>query len=138
MLEAGRLHGTWRMVGRVAKDLTGVIVPPQDGAARWHSINMGLLTFSQQGRVMSVLCDGSPSTSGARREYSSECGSFRFEDGVLTMLIDAGPPEKVGHEQIRRVRFDGEILVLMPPPIEADGTKMQREIHWRRISKESA
>jgi hypothetical protein len=39
-----------------------------------------------------------------------------------------------GTAQVRGVRFEGEQMVLRPPPREIDGVTHHRELIWERIS----
>lgn len=135
-----RLLGTWRMVRRIARDTDGTILPPPPEPKGWHAINMGLITFNEHGRVMSVLCDGRHGDrTGITREYSSDCGNYTFDGTTLLMTVDAAStPDRIGTEQVRKVRFDGELLVLMPPAVTINGAKVQREIVWQRISRDAA
>ena len=43
-------------------------------------------------------------------------------------------PLYVGTAQIRGVRFEGERMVLKPPPREIGGVMHHRELTWERIS----
>ena len=40
----------------------------------------------------------------------------------------------VGTAQTRGVRFEGELIILRPPPCEIDGIIHHRELTWERIS----
>jgi hypothetical protein len=132
------LIGTWRMVKRISRDAQGLIIPPAPEPKGWHAISMGLITFNLAGRVMSVLCDGRTRTADSPqrlpRDYSADCGSYSFDGTTLLMRIDASTPDRLGTDQLRKVRFEEGLLVLMPPPVTIDGIQVQREIYWERIS----
>ena len=137
------LIGTWRMVKRNSRDAQGQIIPPPPEPNGWYAISMGLITFNLAGRVMSVLCDGrteaaTNSSERLPRDYSADCGSYSFDGTTLLMRIDASTPERLGTDQLRKVRFEGGLLVLMPPPVTIDGSQVQREIYWERISVAAA
>ena len=53
----------------------------------------------------------------------------------MTTHVDAAPnPALIGTAQVRGVRFDGDRMVLKPPPREIDGVLHHRELTWERIS----
>jgi hypothetical protein len=128
------LFGTWRMVRRVTKTLDGKPLPPPAEPSGWYAINMGLITFTEGGRIMTVLCDGRIGLPAEhQRQYSSDVGSYAFDGETLTINVENSAQGHSGVRQTRKVRFDDAILVLMPPPVEVDGETVQREIHWERI-----
>jgi len=100
---------------------------------------LGLVTLTADGRMMAVLVDGRPSLpEGAKREYSSYCGNYTFDGSVLTTIVDASSdPARMGTAQVRKVRFEGDKMILMPPPTEANGVKVTRELTWERVSSAS-
>ena len=71
---------------------------------------MGLVTFTSDGRMMSVLVDGRASLpEGTPRQYSSYCGNYTFDGSTLTTVVDANcDPVRFTAPQIRKVRFEGE------------------------------
>ncbi len=137
------LIGTWRMVKRISREAQGQIIPQPPEPKGWHAISMGLITFNRAGRVMSVLCDGRAAAAPnpaerLPRDYSADCGSYSFDGTTLLMRIDASTPERLGTDQLRKVRFEDGLLVLIPPPVTIDGSQVQREIYWERISPAAA
>jgi Lipocalin-like domain len=92
---------------------------------------MGRLALNRDGRMMAILCDGRPFLPiGEERAYSSYCGNFQVEKNCLITTVDAAAvPERIGSEQVRRLEFRGNQLVLLPPR-RADGS--QRELFWER------
>ena len=74
---------------------------------------------------------------GTRPEYSSYCGNYTFDGTWLTTRADAASdPNRIGSDQVRGVRFDGEQMILMPPPRGAGPNAEQREITRERIAAE--
>ena len=54
---------------------------------------------------------------------------------TLTTHMNAAPnPALVGTSQVRGVRFEGERMVLRPPPREIEGATHHRELTGERIS----
>jgi hypothetical protein len=97
---------------------------------------MGFVVFNADGRMMAVLCDGRRELPhGTPRDYSSYCGNYTFDGSRLITRVDAASdPARIGSDQIREVRFEGECLVLRPPPRNTAGGPEQRELTWERIA----
>ena len=124
--------GTWRLVGAVARDAAGNAL-----AAPFGPLAMGRVVFNADGRMMAVLCDGRPSLpDGTTRDYSSYCGSYTFDGSRLVTRVDAASdPARIGTDQVRDVRFEGQHMILRPPPRPGAGGPEQREITWERIAE---
>lgn len=125
--------GTWKLLRATARDATGNALPaPYGGNA------LGRVTFTGEGRMMSVVCDGRSKLPAAMtREYSSYCGNYTFDGTRLLTRVDAASdPSRIGSDQVRGVRFDGEHMILQPPPRGAGPNSEHREITWERISAE--
>jgi len=125
--------GTWRLVAATARDANGQLLPPPYG-----SKGMGRVTFSAEGRMMSVVCDGRPELPpGVHRDYSSYCGNYTFDGARLVTRVDAASdPTRIGSEQVRDVRFDGDRMILRPPPRRSNDGTEQRELAWERLAAE--
>lgn len=125
--------GTWRLVAAAARDGNGQPLPPPYGAK-----GMGRVTFSADGRMMSVVCDGCPELPiGVQRDYSSYCGNYTFDGARLVTKVDAASdPARIGSEQVRDVRFDGDRMILRPPPRRSGNRTEQRELIWELIAPE--
>ncbi len=123
--------GTWRLVGAKSVDAQGRPLEPPYGPQA-----IGRIVFSADNRVMVAVCDGRPSLpAGVKRDYGGYTGHYSFDGTTLTTNVDAAPNMAlVGTAQIRGVRFDGERMVLKPPPREIDGVVHHRELTWERIS----
>ena len=98
---------------------------------------MGVTVFSADRRMIAVLCDSRlvlPDGETAR-EYNSYCGTYTFDGSTLTTIVDANcDPVRFTAPQVRKVRFDGERMILTPPPAKVDGVEVTRELTWERIS----
>ena len=125
--------GTWKLVAAAAKDKNGNPMPDPYGGKP-----MGRVMFSADGRMMAVTCDGrSDLPSGAKREYSSYCGTYTFDGSTLVTRVDAASdPSRIGGDQVRGVRIEGERIVLLPPPRQTDRGEQHRELTWEKISAE--
>jgi hypothetical protein len=125
------LVGTWRLVGAVARDSEGRPLPLPYGPQA-----IGRIVFTADQRMMAALSDGRADLpAGARREYGGYCGNYTFDGTTLATNVDAAPnPALVGTVQTRGVRFEGDRMVLRPPPRDIDGVMHHRELTWGRIS----
>ena len=125
--------GTWKLLHATARDAAGTARPaPYGGKA------LGRVTFTADGRMMSVVCDGRKELpAGVAREYSSYCGNYTYDGEKLVTRVDAGSePSRIGSDQVRGVRFEGERMVLIPPPRRTGEIEEHREITWERIAAE--
>jgi len=123
--------GTWRLVRAVARDGNGNELPvPYGGHAT------GRVMLGADGRMMAVTCDGRPEIpEGGKREYSSYCGNYTFDGKRLITRVDAASdPGRLGSDQVRDVRFEGELMVLRPPARTLGGQVEQRELFWEKIA----
>ena len=125
------LVGTWRLVAAIALDAEGRPLPLPYGPQA-----IGRIVFTADKRMMAALSDGRADLpTGTKREYGGYCGHYTFDGTTLTTHVDAAPnPALIGTAQARGVRFEGERMVLKPPPREIDGVLHHRELIWERIS----
>jgi hypothetical protein len=54
----------------------------------------------------------------------------------VTRVDAASDPSRLGSDQVRGVRFEGELMALSPPPRTSGGREEHRELTWQRISAE--
>ena len=125
--------GTWKLIHAVARDAAGSARPSPYGRKA-----LGRVTFTADGRMMSVVCDGrKEQPAGVSREYSSYCGNYTYDGEKLVTRVDAASdPSRIGSDQVRGVRFEGARLVLIPPPLRIGESEEHREIIWERIAAE--
>jgi hypothetical protein len=125
--------GTWRLVAAAAHDPAGNPMPTPYGAK-----GLGRVCFTAEGRMMAVVCDGRPALPpGIARDYSSYCGNYTFDgDRLVTRVDAASDPARIGTDQVRDVSFDGERMVLRPPPRQGAGGTEQRVLTWEKIAAE--
>lgn len=126
--------GVWKLAGGAMTDPSGKNVGVPYGPR-----GMGLVSLTADGRMMAVLIDGRAKLpDGAKREYSSYCGNYTFDGTTLITTVDAASdPSRMGSQQVRKVRFEGERMILVPPERDMDGVKIHRELSWERISTDS-
>lgn len=125
--------GTWKLVRATAKDASGAPLPEPYGGK-----GIGRVVFTADGRMQAVVCDGRTELPpGVARDYSSYAGNYTFDGTKLATRVDAASdPNRVGGDQVRGVRFEGELVVLTPPPRDKGGAQEYRELTWQRISPE--
>ena len=123
--------GVWRLVSATGTDANGQKQPVPYGPR-----GMGIVVLTADGRMMNVLCDGRGNLpEGTKREYASYCGNFTFDGSTLPTFVDANSdPARFTAPQVRKVRFEGERMILVPPVVDVNGVKVSRELTWERIS----
>jgi hypothetical protein len=128
---APNVVGVWKLVAAKTTDPSGKVV-----AVPYGPRGMGIVSLTSDGRMMAVLVDGrSKLPDGTTREYSSYCGNYTFDGSTLTTTVDANSdPARFTVPQVRKVRFQGELMILVPPPGTSNGVKLDRELTWERIS----
>lgn len=75
-----------------------------------------------------------------QHEIDASVGERKLVCGALlvTRVDAASDPGRIGSDQVRRVRFEGERMVLVPPSRRTGETEEHREITWERIAAEMA
>ncbi len=128
------IFGTWKMVRAVAVNDAGEARPPPFGG----ETALARLVLRADGRMVAVLCDSRTDLPpDAPRAYSSYCGAFTFDGARLVTRVDAAAdPARLGTDQVRKVHFEGDLMVLQPPPREVDGERRHWSLFWRRISED--
>lgn len=125
--------GTWKMAAAAARDRNGNPLPAPYGGK-----GMGRVMFNAEGRMMAVTCDGRPQLpAGTVRAYSSYCGNYTFDGARLITRVDAASDAaRIGSDQVREVSFDGDRMILRPPPRQSEAGEEYRELTWERIAAE--
>ena len=126
-----RIVGTWRLKGTLGHDDAGRELPPPYGP-----LAMGLVVFQADGRMMAVLCDGRAALGpGEARQFMSYAGNYSFDGATLSTRVDASSDaSRVGGDQVRAVRFEGDVMVLAPPRRMFAGQMQHQELRWQRIA----
>jgi hypothetical protein len=121
------------MAAAAARDRNGNLLPAPYGGK-----GMGRVMFNAEGRMMAVTCDGRPQLpAGTVRAYSSYCGNYTFDGTRLVTRVDAASdPSRIGSDQVREVSFDGDRMILRPPPRQSEAGEEYRELTWERIAAE--
>jgi hypothetical protein len=71
-------------------------------------------------------------------EAGELCQLFLRQTFLLpdSFYVPASDPKRIGSDQVRGVRFEGERMVLIPPPRRTGEIEEHREITWERIAAE--
>ena len=75
-------------------------------------------------------------TYGSVRGALSNGRPYRNPKRLVTRVDAASDPTRIGSDQVRGVRFEGERMVLIPPPRLTGESEEHREITWERIAAE--
>ncbi len=127
--------GTWRLVSTRAWDEGGNALPPPYGPNP-----IGMVTFTQDGRMIAALCDGRMSIpadepNADEREYVSYMGAYTVTETMLTTRVDGtNQAERQNTDQVRGVRWEGERIVLTPPPRPKGDVVEHRELMWEKVA----
>jgi len=123
--------GTWRCVRTVSRDGEGKELPAPYGGQ-----GLGRIVVTADGRMAVMMIDARKELpDGAKREYGGYSGTYSFDGKQLITHVDTAPdPSRIGTDQIRGVRFEDALMVLIPPPRVVGGTTEHRELTWERIS----
>ena len=124
-----RIIGTWRLKWSKAIDDDGKVQAPPYGPTP-----NGVLCLEADGRMYCVLCDGRAELpSGEPRQFMSYAGNYTFDGITLSTRVDASSDAaRIGGDQVRTVRFEGEGVVLAPPRRLYAGTMQHHELYWER------
>ena len=73
---------------------------------------------------------------GLERQHNTERLVARSGAGktLITRVDAASDPARMGTDQVRDVRFEGNRMVLRPPPREFGDVTHHRELYWEKIS----
>ena len=122
--------GCWRLVEVRGYDPDGRPVADH----RYGPEPRGILQFTAA-RMQAALGDGRAALpEGATRFWIAYTGPYTFDGEVLvTRVDDTSDPARLGTDQIRQVRMEGERLVLTPPPSPYLGVMVLLDLHWEKI-----
>jgi hypothetical protein len=124
------IEGTWRLVRAMARDDAGNSRPsPYEGQG------MGRIVIGG-GRMAVMMIDWRREVpEEEKREYSGYTGTYTYNGKQLVTTVDAAPnSDRIGTKQIRGVRFEDGLMILIPPARVVGGVTEQREIAWEKVS----
>lgn len=142
-IEPGDLLGTWRLLGA-----TSTVIATGEKTNYLGSGSSGFLTYGKDGRMSAILTYGArPKPSDLTKLTDKErlplystmlayAGTFTLEGDTVTHHIDISSNETwTGTAQVRKVKFEGETLVITTPaqPRSKDGLVSVGELRWGRV-----
>jgi hypothetical protein len=127
-----RIIGTWRLRSTKAVDDDGNALPPPLGPAP-----NGVVCFQTDGRMYSVICDGRTTLAeGEERVFVSYTGNYTFDGDTLSTRVDAASDaDRIGGDQVRKVRFEHGGMVLAPPRRLFANVMQHQELSWERVAE---
>lgn len=134
-----KLVGSWRLVAALSITSKG-----ETNEAPYGPGPVGLLTYTADGRVTSMISYGGRKllSVGAKAEEQAEAFntflaySGRYtaaEDGVTHHIEISLVPNYVGKDLVRKIRFQGDQIVLVTPPMLVNGKIQTVELTWQRL-----
>jgi hypothetical protein len=138
-----KLVGTWRLVSASSKSAPGEQNEPPYG-----SNPAGLLTYTEDGRVSAMISyDGRKLLSGgaklpalleeqaeAFRTFLAYGGRYKVNgDKVIHSIEISSIQNYVNRELARTLKFEGDDIILITPPMMVNGKMQTIELVWRRI-----
>ncbi|MFC7473931.1 lipocalin-like domain-containing protein [Dankookia sp. GCM10030260] len=122
------LVGIWRLVEVRARDPEGRPIASEFGPAP-----IGTVQFGAE-RMMAALGDSRPPAEGETRFWVAYTGVWSLDGAVLSTRVDAAhPANRIGTDQVRQVRFEGDRVVLQPPPRMVKGVMNHLELEWEKV-----
>jgi hypothetical protein len=127
-----RIIGTWRLRSTKAVDDDGKPLPPPLGPKP-----NGVVCFQPDGRMYSVICDGRAQLpAGEERAFVSYTGNYTFDGETLSTRVDgASDASRIGSDQVRKVRFENDRMVLAPPRRLWANVMQHQELFWERVAE---
>ena len=125
--------GTWALIRVEAVDANGNPTTPPFGGTNF----IGRVVLTADSRMSASITDArSEIPDGETREYSCYAGSYTFDGKTLITKVDAcSDPARMGTEQTRKVKFEGDLMILQPP-LRSYGDKPaeRRTLWWKKLS----
>jgi hypothetical protein len=143
-----RIVGAWRLVSFTQEGADGVVLP-------FGNRPLGWILYTPEGRmaaqiaraelprpadralIASLTADEAQAILAAFVAYG---GSWDVDEarGCVVHRVDiSSQPNMIGSELVRQYRFEGDRLLLRPPPRVVDGVERQSEVVWRRVADRS-
>jgi hypothetical protein len=134
--------GAWQLVSFHGRNAKGDLRPALGENAQ------GLLVYTAEGYMTAVLSEAgrTPFRSrdyrgGTREEalaavnsYISYSGRYTLSGDTVTHHVEMSLyPNWIGDDQIRNVKFEGNLLILSTPPFLLSGGEWTFELTWKRL-----
>jgi hypothetical protein len=133
--------GTWRLVSAERKDADGRISYP------WGQDAVGYIMYNEDGYMSVAIMNanhpklasedtraGRSGEEATARTHMSYCGRYEVQgDTVIHHVEVSSRPDRIGVDLKRVFEFDGDRLLLSPPPVLVDGIQQAGRIIWERV-----
>jgi hypothetical protein len=135
-----KLVGAWKLVSASSTTSTG-----ERNETPYGARPMGLLTYSGDGRVTAVISFGGrkslPFGGGTLEEQAEAFKTFLAYAGRYTLSGDkvihhieiSSIQNYVDKDLVRSVKFQGDQLILVTPPMSVNGKMQTVELIWQRL-----
>jgi len=135
-----RLAGTWKLISASSKTPNGEQIDTPYG-----SNPTGLLTYTEEGRVASVISYGGrkplPLTGGTTEQQAEAFKTCLAYAGVYTLDGDkivhhvevSSIQNYVGRELARQIKFEDDRIILVTPPTSVNGKIQSVVLTWERL-----
>ncbi len=135
-----RLVGAWKLVSVSTKSSTGEINESPYGLSP-----VGFLSYTEDGRVTALISyDGRKSlpVSGGTLEEQAEAyktffgyaGRYTLKGDKVTHTVEISSIQNyVDQNLVRWVKFEGDRIVLVTPPMPVNGKMQTFELIWQRL-----
>jgi hypothetical protein len=122
------LVGIWKLLEVRCQDPDGRPIASEFGPAPIGTVQFGAR------RMMAALGDSRPAAEGETRFWVAYTGAWSFDGTVLSTVVDAAhPANRIGTDQVRQVTWEGEHVVLRPPPRLVRGVMNHLALVWRKV-----
>ena len=137
-----RLIGTWTLVSAEREE-----IPSGERSAFLGENPSGFLHYLPDGRMMAIITRGGRKTPAGKVANAAEAealirsmiaygGTYECKSNTVTHHCDISWNQSfTGTRQVRTVTFDGDRLILSPPPSPdpTDGTMSLRRLTWKKV-----
>jgi hypothetical protein len=135
-----RLVGTWKLVSVSTKTSTGEINESPYGLSP-----VGFLSYTEDGRVTALIShDGRKSlpVGGGTLEEQAEAyqtffgyaGRYTLKGDKVTHTVEISSIQNyVDQNLVRWVKFEGDRIALVTPPMPVNGKMQTYELIWQRL-----
>jgi Lipocalin-like domain len=139
--------GTWKLVSASTSTASG-----EGNDAPFGQCPTGFLTYTQDGRMTAMISYGGRARLSSNDSHSApveeQAEAFRTfiayagrytlnSDHVIHHVEISSIQDWVGTDLIRSIKFEGERMVLVAPPIPVDGKMQTFELIWQRLAASS-
>jgi hypothetical protein len=142
-----RLVGTWKLVSASSTTSTGerIETPYGPGPA-------GVLTYGEDGRMTSLISYGgrkplsfgggthSPQEEQAEafNTFLAYAGRYTLSDDKVTHHVEISSIQNyVNKDLVRSIKFEGDRITLITPPMSVNGKIQSIELIWQRLPADS-